>query len=510
MIFLNKRLSFLLLSFSLSFFSCIERTNPWDPHNACLEVVKAEYRKDQQELLNPIFERFFRRSQVLYTAIDTLSNVKEVIDRILIKNDSVMSKLKWIDSVNSSIKSKNLHVPCTDLQTMEYYTNVDTLPLSVFSNFEKTYSEFQNDSSTVNSVIEDGDKRCSHGIYSAYQRDSILQPIYKQSKLYDSLNGLYKDEIALLDTNKKLVRYNILADSNNQRIKYYNDSISILKWYCQKEPVVTSDSAYNKLKNLQPGDQLYLGPGRFVIKQISISVGSELDLIVIEGSPFMTTVLDSVNIVLTNCRNVKFKNLVFQNAKECGIKLEDKSKGVKFENCIFRDNGTFGIEAIESSLDLNNCIITQNRGGGIKIDKGKNSVDVLLRASNILVTKNKGHGIWTIGAALSINYSTISDNNTNGVHLTDPNSQSSFYNSIFSTNGNSGIFRDNAEFGIVRIQNSSFYGNKDREIVVSLDVLEVEAIRFDDPFFVDKEQDDYRVSPLSTLYGLGIGYQYNQ
>ncbi len=506
MIFYNKKLNFLLLSFSLSFFTCIERTNPWDPNNACLEVVKAEYRKDQQVLLNPLFERVFRRSQVLYTAIDTLSSNKEIYNRILIKNDSIMGKLKKIDSVNSSITANNLLVPCTDLQTMEYYTKVDTLSLSVFSDFEKTYSEFRNDSSTVNLIIEDGDKKCSHGIYSAYQRDSILQPIYKLSQMYDSLNILFKKEFALLDTNKIFVRYNILADSNNQHIKTYNDSISTLKWYCQKDPVVTSDSAYNKLKNLQPGDELYLGPGRFVIKQISISTGTELDYIVIEGSPFMTTVLDSVNFVLSNCINVRFRNLTFQNANECGIKLEDKSKNIIFENCVFRDNGTFGVEAIESSLDLNNCIITQNRGGGIKVDQGKNNVDVILRGTNLLITKNKGHGIWTIGAALSISNSTISDNTNDGVHLTDPNKQSSFYNSNFSTNGKSGIFRENTEFGIVRIQNNNFYKNIDRDIIVSLDILEAEDTRFDDPLF----DSDYIISPLSPLYGLGIGYQYNR
>jgi hypothetical protein len=165
-------------------------------------------------------------------------------------------------------------------------------------------------------------------------------------------------------------------------------------------------------------------------------------------------------------------------------------------------------------MRLNNCIILNNKEGGVKIDKGQNDGDVFFDGNNVIIANNGKYGIFSIRAAITLYFATISDNDSDGVYFNAPQAPSHINHSIFSYNGGSGVFHDRTENinGIMYFDYCDFYQNAVMDINVKNEFVEenIEP-RYEDPVFVDKDKNNYKISPSSGVYGSpGFGYQYEK
>ena len=192
------------------------------------------------------------------------------------------------------------------------------------------------------------------------------------------------------------------------------------------------------------------------------------------------------------------------------MKLEQNCNKILFENCIFRDNNLYGLEVIESSIELRNCTIFHNRGSGIRI-QGIQSGENRLTADNILVVHNGANGINSISTSLVISNATISDNGLDGVRLEVPNKPAIIAKSVLSFNEHYGIWRDNTEMvqGIFTTPNTDFYENKAGSMSADSMYIKLNTPYLNqNPYYLNKDADDYLIGEQSPLSGMNIGFQY--
>jgi hypothetical protein len=394
-----------------------------------------------------------------------------------------------------------------------YAVNIDTI-------LERSESD------SLMAVVARGNGKCEHsGIYTSGQMDTIFAPIKILSVKRDSLIRIQEDySRTFIDTNNSIRKFNEYLLQQNRKILVYNDSIRIVKFFCQKNPVENVDTLKKRIDAIESGDTLFIGKGMFKNRQLDFrnlgdSSQPSSKLTVIMGSPSMNTILDSMRIFVTKCYNLKFVNLIIQNAggrdgPNSGVKLQNNSQSVGFENCKIENSGLYGIESAGCSMILNNCIIINNKEGGLKIDKGQNDGDVFVEGNNVIIANNGKYGAFSIRARINLHFATISDNDSDGVYFNAPQTTSNFTHSIFSYNGGSGVFHDRTENlnGMVYFDNCDFYQNAVVDINVKDEFVEDNLEpSYEDPVFADKDQSNYRISPSSGIYGSpGFGYKYEK
>lgn len=518
---MNKIIKLLLLVLPLLFLiTCIERDNPWDPLYGCPEEIKADYRQNQAFQIEVLRSNALLLSSKIGNFLDTFFINKEDVQRIFYRNDSLKLMVTAKNAFNDSVGNYNNSVACTWLTLKKSYEILDTAKLFYPDDINKILDQSKSDSLEIAVAVADGNGKCQpSGIYTRRQVDSIFAPLNILSVKRDSLIRIQENYSRIFaDTNNSIRSYNEYLLQQNQKILAYNDSIQMVMFFCQKNPVMNTDTLKNRVDKIKSGDTLFIGAGMFKYAQLDFTnKGDSSNAIVIMGSPLMNTILDSMRIFVSNCYNIRFENLIIQNAggidgPNSGVKLEHNSQSVFFKNCVIKNNGLFGIESAESSLRLENCVITNNKEGGIRIDKGGIS-DVLLEGTDVIVANNSKYGIYSIRAKITLNYATISDNDFDGVYFNDPLTTSYFTNTIFSFNGRSGVCRDQTENinGIANFFSCNFYQNGQMDIDVK-DAFKGENrdAKYVDPVFVDKGQNNYRISPSSSIYGLSIGCQYKK
>jgi hypothetical protein len=518
MVQMNKLIKLLLIVLPLFFsITCIERNNPWDPINGCPEEVKADYRQDQASQIEALRSSVLLLSSKIADFLDVFAISKESVDSIFFRNDSIKLTEPGIRSFNDSIDTYNKSVDCVLLDLKDTFAILDTVKLFYPDSVYSLMNQFKLDSLNIISIVADGNEHCQPlGIYNRVQMDSIFEPLSIFSAKRDSLTNMQDNySRTYADSNNSIGNYNQNLLQQNQKILQYNDSIGAVKFICQKNIIVKIDTLRKRIEDLKPGDTLFLGDTSFVDAQLDFTgKGDSTKQIVIMGSSFMNTILDSVRLFITNCNNIKFENIVVQNAgTTSGVKIQENSKDIVFTNCVIKNNGLYGIESAGSSIRLENCILTNNLEGGVKIDKGQNSSDVRFDGIDVIIANNGKHGIYSIRATVILYNATISDNDSNGVYFNSPQTSSIFNSTIFSFNGISGVFHDRSENvnGIVYFTNCDFYNNTVENINIKDQFVAINSnAHYDDPVFVDKNQNNYRISTSSILHGEDIGYRYTK
>lgn len=504
----------------LALITCIERNNPWDPIFGCPEAIKEEYRKEQL----PQFIELSNRLDSLFKSLSiydsAYKNRYEKNDSVADKNSSLFIAEQKNSRYNDSISMFNKEIDdCRFYTQKTMYLLYDTFQVFLPDSIEKIQDQMRKDSALIISLIDAGNKRCqSEGIYSLQFSDSSILPYINFSKIFDSVAGAFsKEMIRIADSNISIKMHNDTLIAINREIKKYNDSLVPLREMCGKDIVKTSDSLRSALEHIKPGDSLYLDSGKFVLPIRLNQEGDTVNPIVIMGSKYSRTYIDFADAFLTNSRNIRFYNLTFQNGlNKSGIKMEANCENILFENCIFQNNASYGIEAIQSSFEMKNCMVINNGAGGIRITgesdlSSFNKSAGFLYANNVIIAHNKYNGISAISAELYMYNATISDNALDGVHLEVPDRSATFSKSIFSFNGQNGINREPIAVNITKliIDNCNFYSNVNKAILAdSVYLRTTSAPDTTDPGFVDRASNNYHITSES-LIDRGIGFQYD-
>jgi hypothetical protein len=497
----------------LSMLTCIERNNPWDPINGCPEEYKADIRNSQSAEINLHIDNVVRLIQKIDSAQSGVVSYSQMIRDVVIKNDSLRNETARVNNFNDSVERTNALADCNTLALKKFFPLLDTISIAIASGLNETRKQFLTDSLAVISSIASGNERClPAGIYSHAQIDSIEQPLGTFGPKADQLmNSYHMDSLSYADSNAHIRDLNLICLSRNQAVFAYNDSVAIVKSYCGINPI-TADSFILKIPAVKPGDTLYLSADVFSMHFTLENKGDSTKPIVFIGSPFMKTIFDSADVFISNCQNVQFKNIIFQNSKKnSGIKVQNKSSTIYFDNCIFRNNIFCGIECADGSVQLRDCLIYNNRHSGIRIS-GDGSFGLSLTMDNVIVTHNDSDGVNIGSATVKMDHVTISDNLLNGVRLVDFDKQAIIKNTIFSFNGRSGLYRQQSirdGMGTFLPPECDFFGNGEKDIAADSVYLNFNVgYKTEDPGFIDRAQNNYRISPSSKLYGSETGYQY--
>ncbi len=511
----NRLISIILIFLPFLFITCIERNNPWDPANGCPEEVSAGYRQSYASQIEVHRKNIMIRSSKIDSYIDSFSSNIEQVEQVLQRNIATRNTESAIKSFNDSIEKYNKNVDCFSFVLKKQFTFIDTINLLNPVGIKVLIDSFKIDSLNISSIIADGNEKCQPlGIYTKKQADSIFEPLKiflsKQNSIIELENF---NNNKYLDTNNSIETHNHDIFLWNQKVSIYNDSIKMETFFCQKNPIINVDTLKERIKKTVPGDTLLLAAGSFSNSQLNFSeMGEYGKPIVLIGSPGMETILESMYIYIENSRNIKFVNIIIQNSKNSGVKIEHQSDSITFSNCIFRSNKVYGIDATDASISLINCQVQHNDTGGIRIS-GNGKDNNRLYMDNVLVSHNNNDGVHVISCDVIMYNSTVSDNQLDGVKLVSFNKTANFSNSIFSYNGQNGINRipSDGENGFFFTSNSDFFQNSKNDIFADSVYLRGNIpYRNDDPVFTDRIQDNYRIMPSSKLYTSKTGFQYKE
>jgi hypothetical protein len=520
---MNKTKITLLTQFLLicliSTFSCIDRNNPWDPVNGCPEEIKNKIIKSVKTKLDSsaiVINQIMASIQIIE---NNHSLYKKNIQTIEANNVSIQEQNALLHAKNDSIKKFNNMVDCKNLETIQPFSTIDTMPYD-YLNLNSIKSTISSESLKIISTIAESNEQCPPaGIFSQKQRDSILLPITNSNAKCSILTKNFEEDFnELVIKNQVFTVHSNEIIAKNISIRQYNDSINKVKLLCNISTIANNDSLQNKFNDfhVKPGDTLYLAPISFRHIRIQ-NFGNDLKRTFIIGTTDASnrrTSFDSSDCYLTEARNICFINISFSNSRSpkenriCGIRIFDQSK-VFFKNCEFAYNDSFGIESNTSYVTLENCSVHHNHVGVKTV--GNNNLYVTFDANNVLFAHNKHAAIDANTVRLKVDGCTFSDNNKYGIQFKSDFFTSNISRSIFSFNDSNGLYCEPASGNSnnIFLNTCDFYENNygdinDPSMKIQLDSSSLKL----NPGYIDKSNLNYRLQGTSPLYGKDIGYKY--
>ncbi|MDG5816291.1 right-handed parallel beta-helix repeat-containing protein [Chitinispirillales bacterium ANBcel5] len=491
--------------------SCIERSNPWDPHKGCPNIIIEELYEENTQYIDSVLNRMAdltKRSEDedLLDSINELNADSETKNlHIKQSNDSILALNSYIDSLNR-IRSEN--------ETPQLKSLLDTLTFYLFSEKEFGYkaieAQFQDGSVYVEKLISDVNDKClPNGVFPSFYVDSVFNKLDSLDSRISKMRASIEQHSYYLEKNSGFIAdYNNNVHNLNIQILRYNDSI-LYDSRTRHEPTVRNDrELLEAINESSPGDTIVLDSGVYSVSLRFFNTGTEANPIVIIGAPLHRSVLDSSDVIISNRSHIQFYGLVFANSAVSGVKVEAHSRSIYFENCIFTSNRQYGIEVLESEVTLKNCKVLYNGWSGIRA-QGNVISDYKLIGENVLVAHNGLHGINLVSQTLFFQRSTISDNRSQGVRIESANRQADFERCLFTFNGSYGIKRDEngSEQGTFTTQLSVFYGNEAGAFDAEASHIEHNVPYIShDPLFHDRQNGDFTVTAQDVL-NLGAGFR---
>jgi hypothetical protein len=400
---------------------------------------------------------------------------------------------------------------------------VDSLVLKSFLGYKTPYGEYRSFDTEaavardlVNAFIDSADTfpvrfirartdlagasgGCGDSVKNTLQ--GIVASIDGYSERVRSANAAAGDSNAL-----SVVPYNRQIADANDDIGAYNDSIAWLKTVRAERVVTSADSLRAKVASAQQGDTIFLADSVFVVGgglQFNAS-GTVAAPIVIMGSRAGTTgIREPDGVILSSREHIYFHNITFAASSARGFKLENNSGTIVFDNCHFIDNDSYGLEVIDSDVELRNCTVLRNRSSGMRFATdavGNRRLDM----HNVLIAGNNQHGIEAVTMEGTIIASTISDNGGDGILLSVPSRPVAIINSMVTFNGGCGIRHtpQTDRPGLLTLENSNLYNNFLGEISADssyrLSYLSV------DPNYIDRLEGNYAIAPAGGIYELEL------
>ena len=79
----------------------------------------------------------------------------------------------------------------------------------------------------------------------------------------------------------------------------------------------------------------------------------------------------SAAVIVREARNIHFQNLQFSGGNTGGLRVENTRRNISADNCLFHNNGTWGVIAVGGSLEVTNSTVRDNhtsgQGGGLAV-----------------------------------------------------------------------------------------------------------------------------------------------
>jgi hypothetical protein len=530
--------------------TCIERNNPWDPIHGC----PSDFRKEIQEQSLSVFDSFKNDAQ---QNLNLLYEQYSIIDSLNKRNDSVRSVFKLVQkkldstyAINQKIDSLN-SIDCKNLASK---IKADTFPSLTFFSDTVYIQDFRDSMSTdsmqtILRIIQDNSQCRPHGVYSTKSQDSIINSFVRLNSRADSLIGLIqKFNSSITDTNAQVIaQKNHAIELYNISVNKYNDSVVKAMVYCGVSWHSDAEEITKIARSLQPGDTLSIDSGTYSSVQIKFSKeGDSTKPILVQGSPFLNTILLEPDFSISESNNIILKNISIRNAKERGLNIEGNSSNIKIENCSFIKSNKSGLEVLNSFVSVNNCVFSENNingiycngpGAEIKIDNSliiknhgygvscntshiiisqttisENNINGIycngpgaeIKIDNSLIIKNHGHGVSCNNSQMIISQTTISDNTLSGVYIINQKPYISINNSIITYNTHFGLERESPEVeSDINIFNSNFFANTSGNFKGdSTRIILDHFFKNLDPDYANRDQNDYTVRN-SELFNLG-------
>lgn len=516
----------LLVSLLLTgFFSCIERNNPWDPINGCPAVVILEARQIFGSKIDSIVAIItgygagigdisgqFAAVQLTNSAVTAANAVtRDSIQRLIAYNDSVAAHNLGIADCKGTAQKRSIGFTLVQERYFSDAGYIGSIDLG-----------YQQNELAVKKIIDTANGLCNMQavfgkafVDSLYERMALQRGIWLQ--LQAAVSG-YSDLV--IARNSGVDSMNALLLTMNRLMVTYNDSLA----YCSlprtadPERIKGAGDLRDPLA-LKSGDTLALDTGVIAtdFKFTNIAADPEMPIVVI-GAPAMRTVIHSPEAILSGCKYITFKNIVFSQSTQSGIKLEGSCVGIVFNHCNFINNGTYGINANQAEkITVVDC---EFRGNGQKYRSSAavatDSSCAAIRlvggsfgANNCLIAASYGSGIYADETFLTLVKITVAANTLQGIYSKGPSVQFIIANSLITYNGLHGLFRrDEASSQTITSSNVWFYANGsgalggDSTVISRIDYFSA------DPQFIDASSGNYRIGQESPLFGKDVGYQH--
>lgn len=502
------------LGFLSLFLTCIDRNNPWDPINGCPEPIRQELFTSYKLTIDTMMTGVLRNAVSLDDSMAVLDSMERLNDSVDSWNNVVSLKNDSIRTINQSVENFNKNAGPSE--PLQYKTRFDTLDYYYEKEFSESIheklGEFSQDSSRIASVVEAGVQECSpRGVFHVGFQDSLYS-------FLDSLSGVLNavhESVVNQEHRQHNKNLNLVFPLNreiiaaNLDIDHYNDSIRYISSIRRHEIVKTSPQLQKNINDAVAGDTIVIDTGRYHLHLRFQNSGTAENPIVVIGAPFGRTVIDSSDAVLSDLSNIRFYNLVFTRSNVSGFKVESHCRQIYFENCVFSYNNDFGLDIVESGVELRNCQVFRNKGSGLRI-QGALEVDYPFKAENILVTHNEGHGMNTVSATVLVSNATISHNGQDGVRFEVPDRSVTLMRSCVTFNGRFGVRRGYADpqEGFFLTPFTNFFGNANGVMWADPKIIKLnEPFIIMDPQYVSAEENDFRINSQELLFE-DIGYRY--
>ncbi len=437
------------LSFALSLFSCIDRSNPFDPINFS-STKKTEIKQAQKPILDSSFailaalSSSLKKFQDLFASDSSFNLVTENNNsKIKVSNDSILQYNIQIDSSNAKA------ISAVALKFKSYVLLQNSLRnYGPYAGFDSQKIEVKNLNSQIQSLlIKTNAQYAPIEIYSIKDQDSVLNNINKDTLQYSQFTLRIEAANQMVQIgNGFIVAYNHSQDTVNAIIQNYNELILFRKSTQNKPAIVQSDSLQAKTFLAKAGDTLILGDAIYAVDLRFTNSGTIDSPIVVRGIPGLKTifkalklnnVLNGSPVILSARSNIIFENIVFRAGGISGAKLEAGCRNIFFKHCQFDSSSVWGIEAIDSDLHLLNCLVKAN--GGVITSRTDPTKSYRIQIENTLIAQNFGIGLSAVSPNLDLSYSTISDNSGSGLVFNPPIQAIHISNSIVSGNGGNGL-----------------------------------------------------------------------
>jgi len=356
-------------------------------------------------------------------------------------------------------------------------------------------------------------------VYPLAYRDSILGGFDRDSIAFTRFQARVDSaNAAVTDSNRVVRAYKAAQDSVNQEIRVFNDLVAFKKSIGDKPLIEKADSLQATTFVAKAGDNLFLGAGSFPVDLRFTNSGTVDSPIVVRGYPGMATILRAVPakdsagkdtitssaMILSNRAYIRFEGIVFRHGGVSGIKLEGGCHNITFKHCQFDSSNQWGLEVIDSDIELLDCVVKSN-GGGLTIRPNQAS-SLHTRLVNNLIVQNRGNGLEAVGIRADITNCTFADNLAEGMRFKQPLQTVTIANTLVTGNHGTGIFREPISLNQdgFSVKECDIWGNQrfDWELD-GMDSSRVDALKKANlnlqPEFVDAKSFDYALKPGSVL-----------
>ena len=276
--------------------------------------------------------------------------------------------------------------------------------------------------------------------------------------------------------------------------------------------VADKDTLMKSIFAATAGDTIALAVGTYPVSLRFGNSGTAARPIVVRGydSNAIVQAQPGLGILyISGQHSIRFSQIVFDSSFASGVKIENGSSDIAFDNCIFRNNDYDGLEITDSDVRVTNCMFLRNKKAGIRIS-GDATARYAVTVDNALCAHNTQEGVVIVAAPASITRSTISDNGGSGVAITTPAGAVRVTATIISFNTGAGISGQwDSTAAHINLDSLDLFSNQ--QAITLAPVLSPVYWAWD-PMFSDRNTDNYSIDAASEIYnmeqqGIVIGFR---